>query len=428
MHVTIRPFSPLQPLPLQNNQDKDLFFYAVNHNKYEMVEAMLQQGFNPNSTCGGHTSLHYAVVNKDEAMVELLLNYNTDPVIQIGNTGTPFEYALEDNFCVDLFIKHNVHLLLFERQNNQINNINSSNNYIKDGGFPSHQSLLFNQLLTKMHSTDNDDKNNFLTQLTVEERNCLESMLISSDTIETFNLGYKGHATNGYIGHATNALVFNYDGISYLIHTNKGDGVNSEDDKVRPSIVCSSNQEKVQKLTEELKFYKSHDSSMQRPYQALDSFESNGGNSNFIKAIKNLTGTTQSMGNCWVKSHNYAKKIQIFINFLKEAGFDFSKDQPDDKKKIDIALEKTSKLWCKIRLERVCYSIESAKNKLNELDRNTYHNPDEYNHYQNLLEQLQEKQVKLEEKLNLYTVDSESDDCISFDNSSTKNEIILSDD
>lgn len=418
MHIT--SVLPLKPLPRQHNQDKDFFFYAVNHNKYEKVEAMLQQGFNPNTTCGGITALHYAVVKKDEAMVKLLLEYNADAIKQCGDFVSSFEQALVDDFCVDLFIKHNAHLLLFEIQNNQINNINSSTNYNKDGGSFSHQSLLFDHLLTKMHSTDNNDKNNFLTQLTVEERNCLESMLISSDTIETFNLGYKGHAAN--------ALVFNYDGISYLIHTNKGDGVNTEDDKVRPSIVCSSNQEKVQKLTDELKFYKSHDSSMQRPYQALDSFESNGGNSNFIKAIKNLTGTTQSMGNCWVKSHNYAKKIQIFINFLKEAGFDFSKDQPDDKKKIDIALEKTSKLWCKIRLERVCYSIESAKNKLNELDRNTYHNPDEYNHYQNLLEQLQEKQVKLEEKLNLYTVDSESDDCISFDNSSTKNEIILSDD
>jgi len=405
MYINILPFSSLQPLPLQNNQDKDLFFYAVNHNNYEMVEAMLQRGLNPNSTCGGHTALHYAVVNKDEAMVKLLLNYNADPIIQIGNTCTPFEYALEYNFCVDLFIKHNAHLLLFERQNNQINNINLSNNYIEDGGSASHQSLLFNQLLTKMHSTNNDDKNNFLTQLTDEERNCLECMLTSSDTIETFNLGNKNHATN--------ALVFNYDSISYLIHTNKGDGVNPEEGKVRPSIVCSSNQEKIQKLTDDLKFYVSHDSSMQRPYQALDSFESNGGNSNFIKAIKNLTGTTQSMGNCWVKSHNYAKKIQIFINFLKEAGFDFSKDQPDDKKKINIALEKTSKLWCKIRLERVCYSIESAKNKLNELHHNTFHKPDEYNHYQNLLEQLQEKQVKLENKLKCDNFDSKSDDCTS---------------
>jgi ankyrin repeat protein len=140
-----------------------LFFYAVNHNKYEKVEAMFQQGFNPNSTCGGHTALHIAVVKKDEAMVKLLLKYNADAIKQCGDFVSSFELALLDDFCVDLFIKHNAHLLLFEIQNNQINNINLSTNYIEDGGSAFHQSLLFNQLLTKMHSTDNDDKNNFLT-------------------------------------------------------------------------------------------------------------------------------------------------------------------------------------------------------------------------------------------------------------------------
>ena len=36
--------------------------------------------------------------------------------------------------------------------------------------------------------------------------------------------------------------------------------------------------------------------------QLLKEFQSNGGNQEFIPAIKSITGSTQTMENCWIKS------------------------------------------------------------------------------------------------------------------------------
>jgi serine/threonine protein kinase len=86
---------------VEDNYINGIAYYAVQHNRVDILELLLKRGLNPNRVYPDDNKisfLHLASVHQDGAIVKLLLDRGVDPNIQDGLGCTPLHTAIARDF------------------------------------------------------------------------------------------------------------------------------------------------------------------------------------------------------------------------------------------------------------------------------------------------------------------------------------------
>lgn len=82
--------------------------YAAQKGKYESLQVLINAGADINFQCtaDGMTALHWACLNSDVEMVEVLLENGADPTLKDGYGRTPMVWAKKNQKIIKIFKKY----------------------------------------------------------------------------------------------------------------------------------------------------------------------------------------------------------------------------------------------------------------------------------------------------------------------------------
>ena len=383
----------------EETNDGSVLLQAVLNDNVEMAKLLIDNGANVNATTENGSVLDQAVLNGNVEMAKLLIDNGANVNEETNDGSVLLQAVLNDNVEMAAFLiekganvnatTENGSLLfqavrngnmemakrliecgadkgsLIEKQLGALNNIKLRSEI--EGWNARVAEYVMNDIMREM------SKENDLTQLPLEEQRILESISQGNDDCKLYHTGFQGHCTS--------TLIFQGGSSSYLMHTNKGWGSKDtfsikkgtynplEFIRAKNSIIYSEDKNKIQNVLKDLKEQKNaskfyNNIMTNRFRKSLDNFKSSSGNTAaFIKAIESITGTLQTMGNCWIKSLNEALEIRMFIGFLKADGFNFDSQEEGDYIKIESAKQKAKELFRKVRLKRVRFSKEIVEDR-----------------------------------------------------------------